>query len=149
MSGGGRVASLLRAEGSALSAAQPSKSLYRPDPSESATSSYQYPSSSGGHSPSGRSGAPPSAGESYVARDKYSNAKSISSDQFFGQDDAHAAEMRTRLDKYAGASAISSDMVYHNAAPVDYSQQGNGGVDLDRLKDSVKDFFQDISRNMR
>ena len=56
--------------------------------------------------------------------------------------------MRSRLGKYSSATAISSDMVYHNAAPVDYSQQDSAGVDLDRLKDSVKDFFHDITRNL-
>lgn len=146
LGGGGRVAALLREEGN-LSTTQPSKSIYRADPSEaspSSSGSSRYGAASASYS-SPRTGAAP-AGESFQARDKYSNAKGISSDQFFGRDEDHANEMRGRLDKYKGASAISSDMVYHNAEPVDYSVQDGSHIDLDRLKDNVKDFFSDIMR---
>jgi hypothetical protein len=148
MSGGGRVAALLREEGS-LSSAQPAaKSIYRADPSETSSpassSASRYGAASSSYS-SPRAGAAPT-GESFQARDKYSTAKGISSDQFFGRDEDHANEMRGRLDKYAGASAISSDMVYHNAEPVDYSAQDGSHIDLDRLKDNVKDFFSDMMR---
>ena len=143
MGSGGRVASLLRDEGNALNAPAV-KSIYRADPSEStsspsASSRYGALSSASVGVTSGTSG-----GESFQARDKYANAKGISSDQFFGIDDEHAEQMRTRLDKYSGASAISSDMVYHGAKPQDYSLQADGGIDLNRLKDSVKDFFQNM-----
>lgn len=48
--------------------------------------------------------------ESHEARDRYSSATSISSDQFFGRDkdDAGAAERSARLGRFSGASSISS-----------------------------------------
>lgn len=105
-------------------------SSYRP----SQSSSYGRSSSTS----SGGSNSPKP--ESFAARDKYSNSKSISSDQYFGRDQEDVDAAKARLANYGGSTAISSDMVYGNT-----NQPGVGGYDeddsLNKLKDSVADFF--------
>ena len=101
-------------------------------------------------------------GNAAVATDpKFANKKGISSDQYFGRDKEDEAEMKGRLNKYSGASAISSDMLYNNASAPDFGTvsysdsmaaraRGSSGANpgLDVLKDSVKNFFEEVSRNI-
>jgi ADP-ribosylation factor GTPase-activating protein 2/3 len=132
-------------------------------------------SSTGSNGTNGMTTAAPSAGESYVAREKYGKAKGISSDQFFGRDQEDVAEARTRLDKYSGSTAISSDMLYGRGESDDggasgsngsgrftgstaydpYRTSGNninrtgsndGSINLGKLRDSVSGFFSDVQR---
>ena len=56
--------------------------------------------------------------ESYAAREKYTNAKSISSDQYFGDpnaEHAHNMEVRNKLQSLSHSSGISSDMFSSSA----------------------------------
>lgn len=124
------------------STTQPSTSRYAPLPSETASSGSIYRSSP---SASNSKVINSKAGESYEARSKYSNAKAISSDQYFGRDDDHAQEMKGKLNKFSSANAISSDMLYHDADP--FTPDDDDDINIDKLKDSVKDFFTGIQKN--
>lgn len=84
---------------------------------------------------------------------RYSGAKSISSDQFFGRDITQQEEARSRLGQYAGSTSISSDML--NGTGDDYVYQG-GNNEPDEaelvatyLKDSVKGFFDGIQKHLK
>jgi hypothetical protein len=90
------------------------------------------------------------AGDSRVAQQKYGNAKSISSDQYFGRDASNNEEVLSRLEKLRGSHAISSDMLYHNGNDEDvvrspYRDQ-TSDLSLEKLKDSVSGFFQDLNK---
>lgn len=147
----GRVASLLRD----LDESKPS--IYRSAPaSASTTSSLSY-----SNGPTGLKSSYPIA-ESHAARDKYSKAKGISSDQFFGRDLEQSEEARSRLQKFGNSSAISSDMLYGNGDDLDDHERGNNydryalgsgssnhaSANLDKLKDSVSGFFSDVQRRL-
>eukprot|EP01035_Chromulina_nebulosa_P017625 gene17625-23202_t len=82
--------------------------------------------------------------ESNVAREKYSNSKSISSDDYFGRDQEENEKNRSKLDKYVGSSSISSDMLYEENT----EQSEDINANLDKFKDSVKDFFSNIQRRI-
>lgn len=144
----GRVAAMMQ------EAEDAPKSLYRTSPTPIGTGSSKSPYSVF-RSPAGGGGAKAfavtAAEESYEARSKYANVKGISSDQFFGQSDAETSAMRDKLlDRYSGSTAISSDMLYseQNGGSYGGSTYGGGGGDLDKLKDSVSGFFDDIHRRM-
>lgn len=97
-------------------------------------------------------------GESFQARDRYSTAKGISSDQFFGRDEEDTITAREKLSKFSSATAIGSDMLYNDGHEDDYgmdsysnsnsynSSSQNSG--LSTLKDSVGDFFADIQKRL-
>lgn len=94
-----------------------------------------------------------SSNESFVAREKYSNVKSISSDQFFGLEDEGNQVARTKLQtQYGKSNAISSDMLYgsDNSEGNDDFHGGTAaeGISLDKLKDSVSGFFENIQRRI-
>jgi hypothetical protein len=95
--------------------------------------------------------------ETYSAREKYGNAKSISSDQYFGNDREDDTTVRAKLEKFSGSSAISSDMLYSDASDnsdnrnfINRSESAN--IDLSegigKLKSSVKGFFDDIQKRI-
>eukprot|EP01033_Poteriospumella_lacustris_P003872 gene3872-2754_t len=147
---GGRLSSMLRELDDSNK-----PSIYRSAPSTTSTSSTSpvyRPSSFA----SGLSVPTTNTSESYAARQKYGNAKGISSDQYFGRDAEEAADARVKLQNFSNSSAISSDMLYGNSSsgagsgPYDpYSESAtsaNAALNLDKLKDSVSGFFSDVQR---
>ena len=132
-----------------------SESIYTSSTSQKSNSSsndnYSYvkPSSSVGSSPRNASYTG-NVGQGY-AQEKFSTAKSISSDQYFGRDenDEQTSMMRDRISNFHGATAISSDMLNGNADNRSRSSSGDVGLDgLQALKESVNDFFNNISGKM-
>ena len=127
-------------------------SIYTQDPASSSSRN------AGGYSSSPKSlsyTAPPT----YAATDsRFSSKKGISSDQYFGRDQEDEQEMRGKLNKYGGATAISSDMLYHDEAAPDFgtvsyseamaARARAGSGEFGKLKDSVKNFFDDVTRNI-
>ena len=116
-----------------------------------------------------------SGNESNIARSKFASNKGISSDQFFGRDEEDMEIMKNRLSKLSTSNAISSDMLASDQAGTDYnnSRMGGGGYNgnsggygnsgyggggggggaggltgIDKLKDSVSNFFEDIQRRI-
>ncbi|KAG2186777.1 hypothetical protein INT44_003003 [Umbelopsis vinacea] len=82
--------------------------------------------------------------ESTSARDKFSNAKAISSDQYFGRgnyDESASAEARTRLAQFKGANSISSSQYFgrdeDESAP--RSSSNPAGYEWDDLQDQATD----------
>lgn len=100
-----------------------------------------------------RSTAPPvqpsptsaSNAESFAARDRYTGAKSISSDSFYGRDKEEAAAARARLGTLSSSSAISSDMLHGNSAMDRSDSSSWEGGDW---QGSVKGFFDDIQKRI-
>lgn len=126
------------------SAPSTSTSRYAASPNETASTSVysQYGNRNGNTSVQTSN-----TGESFDARSKYSKAKGISSDQYFGVDDQYANDMKGKLSKYSGSNAISSDMLYHDAEA--FKEPADGfDITVDTLKDSVKDFFSGLQRNI-
>lgn len=145
-SGSSRIAAALR------DADEPTVSKYRPAPTTASSTSMT--SSSIYRAPSGPTVSGSTAmGESHAARDKYGKAKSISSDQYFGLDQADQDRIKTRIDKFSNARAISSAMVYGDEEESPYSSDNRradsgDGLSLEKLKDSVSGFFDDLQRRM-
>eukprot|EP00607_Mallomonas_marina_P003298 CAMPEP_0182427340 /NCGR_PEP_ID=MMETSP1167-20130531/17097_1 /TAXON_ID=2988 /ORGANISM="Mallomonas Sp, Strain CCMP3275" /LENGTH=466 /DNA_ID=CAMNT_0024609509 /DNA_START=131 /DNA_END=1531 /DNA_ORIENTATION=+ len=78
---------------------------------------------------------------------KYSNAKSISSDQYFGRDEEDAMEARSRLGNYSNATSISSDMMYaEDTRNSNEREQSNSGLDI--IKSRVAGVFGDFQRRL-
>ncbi|XP_070189368.1 ADP-ribosylation factor GTPase-activating protein 2-like isoform X4 [Littorina saxatilis] len=92
-----------------------------------------------GASRSRRTATDTSGGPSMTDTDKqkYANAKSISSDQFFGERDPDI-EMRQKLSRLEGKSSISSDDVFGTAQPRSTSNYGSATPDLQDIKDGVR-----------
>lgn len=87
--------------------------------------------------------------ESHEARSKYANVKSLSSEQFFGQNEGDVAIFRDKLDRYSGSTSISSDMMHGDDNSSGHVGTGNmRSSNLDKLKDSVSGFFDDIQKRI-
>ena len=145
--------------------AEASTSIYRAAPAPTGNSLYQTAASSSSKSGGGSATSTSYAGgESNIARSKFGSNKGISSDQFFGRDEEDVEAMRSRLSKLSTSSAISSDMLSSDAAANGYRMNGmsnsmgsgysnhmasGGGLaGIDKLKDSVSNFFEDIQRRI-
>lgn len=136
----GRVAALLREE-------DQQTSIYR----SSTSPATSYSAGGSQFASSARSFNPGS--ESHVARDKYANVKSISSDQFFGREEEGNQVVRAKLQsQYGNSTAISSDMLYGREISEESDDFHGGtaaeGISLDKLKDSVSGFFENIQRRI-
>lgn len=134
-------------------------SIYRAAAAPIASTSSYSSNSAKSFSGVGKPQSSSAASESYAAREKYSGAKSISSDQFFGRDEEDSFAIRTRLEKYGNSTAIGSDMLYNDEPEFSsgggglrggggYSDSNSNNPGLAKLKDSVGDFFNDIQRRL-
>eukprot|EP00604_Paraphysomonas_vestita_P001423 CAMPEP_0174824268 /NCGR_PEP_ID=MMETSP1107-20130205/32437_1 /TAXON_ID=36770 /ORGANISM="Paraphysomonas vestita, Strain GFlagA" /LENGTH=387 /DNA_ID=CAMNT_0016050707 /DNA_START=190 /DNA_END=1353 /DNA_ORIENTATION=+ len=152
--GGGesRIAALLHEEGqNAFRTPAATTSIYQPLPSTSSpttkvsvTSPYASLTSNN-YSSSSTTSSSSNANSGNL--NKYANAKGISSDQYFGREQAENEEYRRNISKYSNSSSISSDMLYgREDAHTSTREQDNlsVGLDFDRLKDSVKGFFDEF-----
>lgn len=69
--------------------------------------------------------------ESTEARTKFKAAKSISSDQYFGNDQKNDYETDARISRFQGATSISSDQFYGQGSSSGGGGGGRGGYDDD------------------
>jgi ADP-ribosylation factor GTPase-activating protein 2/3 len=150
----GRVAAMMaEADGTGKSSLYRSTSNTSSNTNLSSGSSSRYQTASPAPSASAYRSAPAAGGttaskgggESYAARNKYGAQKGISSDQYFGRDEADAAQARARLGQLQGSQAISSDMVYGRGGDRQDSSD-DGGATLEKLKDSVAGFFDSFGK---
>lgn len=148
----GRVAAMLAEVDSADNGEQ-KKSIYRSTESSSASSgsnqnynNNKYSSSGSSYYTGNKSTAKSgNADESYIARDKYANQKGISSDQFFGRDKEDEYAARVKLQQFSGNTALSSDM-FNSDGP--YVSEQGAQDSLNRLKDSVAGFFDEVQKRV-
>lgn len=100
--------------------------------------------------------------DSDEAQKKFANAKSISSDQFFGRDsDTSAAERQANLSRFSGATSISSAQYYGRdesdmaaARHARYSDSGSvsdllGGVDLEAAKEKALEVGSKVTSTLK
>ncbi|XP_072015617.1 ADP-ribosylation factor GTPase-activating protein 2-like isoform X2 [Amphiura filiformis] len=69
------------------------------------------------------------------AMKRFANAKSISSDQYFGKKDEMDYETRTNLEKYSASGSISSDQLFGRET----QSSAAGATDMGAIKDGMKD----------
>jgi ADP-ribosylation factor GTPase-activating protein 2/3 len=81
--------------------------------------------------------------EATSARDKFANAKAISSDQFFGRgnyDESASAEARARLSQFKGANAISSNQYFGRDEEENMPRRSSAsGYEWDDIQDQATD----------
>ncbi|RUS25430.1 hypothetical protein BC938DRAFT_472186 [Jimgerdemannia flammicorona] len=81
--------------------------------------------------------------EGMTAREKFGNAKAISSDQFFGRGDydpTAQAESAERLSRFSGASSISSAQYFGRDEEDPTQRPGGNASDWDGLQNTAADF---------
>uniref|UniRef100_A0A8D2ZQE5 ADP-ribosylation factor GTPase-activating protein 2 n=1 Tax=Scophthalmus maximus TaxID=52904 RepID=A0A8D2ZQE5_SCOMX len=77
--------------------------------------------------------------ESSEARQKFANAKAISSDMFFGRESSAEYEAKTRLENLSGSSSISSADLFGDASRASgYDSVLPSGPDIAQFKQGVK-----------
>ncbi|XP_069102484.1 ADP-ribosylation factor GTPase-activating protein 2-like isoform X5 [Argopecten irradians] len=76
-------------------------------------------------------------GTSDEAQKKFAGAKSISSDQFFGNKEMDFA-MKQNMSRFEGSSSISSADFYGDSSSKRSQNYGNAGPDLQDIKDGVR-----------
>jgi len=120
-------------------AAAATPSPYQPAPASSQGSSLGASRSSyNGQKSSYGSGS----GSASFDASRFTSNKGISSDQYFGLDEADSTKFKGKVQNFSNASAISSDMIYGNATSAAISQEEMSLEEgVSKLKDSVKDFF--------
>lgn len=145
-SGVSRISALLQEEEKSIyrSPYQASSTPSNP-PAPSFSSPYSSLTSNYSSTSSSQASPPPPPAD----LNKFSKSKGISSDQYFGRDLAEQEEYRRSLNKYSNSTSISSDMLYgqDQGSSGQYSTReadNLAGLDFDRLKDSVKGFFDEF-----
>ena len=146
--GESRISALLNEENqNAFRAPTTTTSIYQPIPSQNNNSSSSIKVTSPYAALSSNTNNSTSSSSNSGNLNKYANAKGISSDQFFGREQAENEEYRKNISKYSNSTSISSDMIYgREDSGVSSREKDNlsGGLDFDRLKDSVKGFFDEF-----
>ncbi|KAM9817578.1 ADP-ribosylation factor GTPase-activating protein 2 [Neosynchiropus ocellatus] len=116
-------------------------SLEKEEPKEDVTISSIQPI--GDRLPSRRKADIAPVSESSEARQKFANAKAISSDMFFGRESSAEYEAKTRLESFSGSSAISSAEFFGDGSDHRGRSSGLDGVlpsapDIAQFKQGVK-----------
>lgn len=148
--GESRISALLNEEGQNVFRTPTTTSIYQPaapSPTTKVSVTSPYAALTSNNSSSSTSSSYSNSSTSNSANmNKYVNAKGISSDQYFGREDAENEEYRKNITKYSNSSSISSDMLYgRDGSNLTSREQDNlTGLDFDRLKDSVKGFFDEF-----
>lgn len=147
----GRVAAML-AEADDVDNVEQKKSIYRSTESSSTSSGLssqnynnKYNARDGYYTGNKTTATSSNVNESYLARDKYANQKGISSDQFFGRDKEDEYAARVKLQQFSGNTALSSDM-FNSEGP--YVSEQGAQDSLNRLKDSVAGFFDEVQKRV-
>lgn len=73
------------------------------------------------------------------ATKRFANAKSISSDQYFGGNNSSSDNDNNRLNKFQGKTSISSEDYFGDGRPKSNSQSGIVGPDLSVMKQDFKE----------
>ncbi|XP_053722494.1 ADP-ribosylation factor GTPase-activating protein 2 isoform X1 [Synchiropus splendidus] len=123
------------ADGGSASSFAASWSLEKEEPKDDVTISSIQPI--GDRLPSRRKADIAPVSESSEARQKFANAKAISSDMFFGRESSAEYEAKTRLESFSGSSAISSAEFFGDGS--DHRGRSSG---LDSVLPSAPDIAQ-------